>query len=199
MRVAKTLQDLRVTVTDLDPGRADLTGAKKLLGFIPGGNKARAVLREVPVGPEAGSTRSSRRSPPVRTSLRRDNAAIEQEKANLWETMGRLTEYATLAGALDTATQSKVEQARVSDPSAADALTSDALFPIRQRRQDLMTQIAVSVQGYLALEMVRKNNIEPDQGRRPRADDDRLGAADGGHRGAGAGEPEGWCSTRSTP
>ncbi|GAB3674087.1 toxic anion resistance protein [Angustibacter aerolatus] len=159
VRVAKTLQDLRVTVTDLDPGRADLTGAKKLLGFIPGGNKlARYFEKYQSAQKQLDAIIKALAS--GQDELRRDNAAIEQEKANLWETMGRLTEYATLAGALDTATQSKVEQLRVSDPSAADALTSDALFPIRQRRQDLMTQIAVSVQGYLALEMVRKNNIE---------------------------------------
>jgi uncharacterized protein YaaN involved in tellurite resistance len=34
------------------------------------------------------------------------------------------------------------------------------LFAIRQRRQDIMTQMAVAVQGYLALDLVRKNNIE---------------------------------------
>ena len=34
------------------------------------------------------------------------------------------------------------------------------LFPIRQRRQDLTTQITVSVQGYLALDVIRKNNLE---------------------------------------
>jgi len=42
----------------------------------------------------------------------------------------------------------------------ANALTSDALFAIRQRRQDLMTQMAVSVQGYMALDLIRKNNLE---------------------------------------
>lgn len=92
--------------------------------------------------------------------LRQDNAAIEQEKANLWAAMGKLTEYATLAKALDAAVQTKVDQLRVSDPAAADALASDALFPIRQRQQDLLTQLAVSVQGYLALDLVRKNNLE---------------------------------------
>jgi uncharacterized protein YaaN involved in tellurite resistance len=34
------------------------------------------------------------------------------------------------------------------------------LFPIRQRRQDLMTQMAVNVQGYMALDLIRRNNIE---------------------------------------
>jgi uncharacterized protein YaaN involved in tellurite resistance len=34
------------------------------------------------------------------------------------------------------------------------------LFSVRQKRQDLMTQLAVSVQGYLALDVIRKNNVE---------------------------------------
>ncbi|MGI8665798.1 MAG: toxic anion resistance protein, partial [Jatrophihabitans sp.] len=90
-----------------------------------------------------------------------DNAAIETEKANMWTTMGKLSEYNELAGALDAAVEQKVAQleaaARTED---ATIMRSDALFPIRQRRQDLMTQMAVNVQGYMALDLIRKNNIE---------------------------------------
>jgi uncharacterized protein YaaN involved in tellurite resistance len=158
-RVAGTLTELRQTVTELDPARADLKGAKKILGMIPGGNKLRryferyqsaqkqldAIIKALDSGQD---------------ELRKDNAAIEQEKANLWAAMGKLTEYATLAKALDGAVQTKVEALKVSDPDRANIVTSDALFPIRQRQQDLLTQLAVSVQGYLALDLVRKNNIE---------------------------------------
>ncbi|WP_197422079.1 toxic anion resistance protein, partial [Sphingomonas sp. CCH9-H8] len=35
-----------------------------------------------------------------------------------------------------------------------------ALFYTRQRTQDLLTQMAVTVQGYLALDLVKKNNVE---------------------------------------
>ena len=42
----------------------------------------------------------------------------------------------------------------------ANAVQSDAQFPIRQRRQDILTQLAVSAQGYLALDLVKKNNVE---------------------------------------
>jgi uncharacterized protein YaaN involved in tellurite resistance len=34
------------------------------------------------------------------------------------------------------------------------------LFYVRQKHQDLVTQLAVSIQGYLAIDLVRKNNIE---------------------------------------
>jgi uncharacterized protein YaaN involved in tellurite resistance len=158
-KVARTLLDLRTTITDLDPARAELTGVKKIFGMIPGGNKlmhyferyesAQKQLDAIITALISGQD-----------ELLKDNAAIEQERANLWATMGKLGEYATLSAALDDATAARADQVRASDPRLADALTSDALFPIRQRRQDLTTQIAVSVQGYLALDMIRKNNLE---------------------------------------
>jgi len=159
-RVSKTLVDLRSTVTELDPRRADLTGLKKVLKWVPGGDKvdryfakyqsAQAHLNAIIKALDSGQD-----------ELRKDNASIETEKANMWTTMGKLSEYNELAAALDGAVESKVVEleaaARTED---ANVLRSDALFPIRQRRQDLMTQMAVNVQGYMALDLVRKNNIE---------------------------------------
>ncbi len=158
-KVAKTLLELRTTITELDPARADLTGARKILGMIPGGNRLiryfeRYQSAQKQLDAIIGALISGQ------DELLKDNASIEQERANLWVTMGKLGEYATLSAALDDATAARAEQVRASDSRLAEALTADALFPIRQRRQDLMTQIAVSVQGYLALDMIRKNNLE---------------------------------------
>jgi uncharacterized protein YaaN involved in tellurite resistance len=158
-RVAGTLAELRQTVTELDPARADLKGARKLLGMIPFGNKLAAYFQRYQSAQKQLDA-IIKALDSGQDELRKDNAAIEQEKANLWAAMGKLTEYATLAKALDGAVQQKIDTVRVSNPQTADALTSDALFPIRQRQQDLLTQLAVSVQGYLALDLVRKNNIE---------------------------------------
>jgi len=161
-RVSNTLVDLRSTVTDLDPNRADLTGVKKVLKWMPGGDRvdryfakyqsAQSHLNAIIKALDSGQD-----------ELRKDNASIETEKANMWTTMGKLGEYNELAGALDAAVESKVaelEAASRPGPEDANVLRSDALFPIRQRRQDLMTQMAVNVQGYMALDLVRKNNLE---------------------------------------
>jgi uncharacterized protein YaaN involved in tellurite resistance len=158
-RVAHTLVELRETVTDLDPGNADLKGSRKLLGKLPFGNRLSAYFQRYQSAQKQLDA-IIRALDSGQDELRKDNAAIEQEKANLWAAMGKLTEYATLAKALDGAVTAKIDALRPSSPSAAEALTSDALFPIRQRQQDLLTQLAVSVQGYLALDLVRKNNIE---------------------------------------
>ena len=159
-RVANTLVDLRTTVTDLDPNRADLTGVKKVLKWLPGGDKiqryfakyesAQSHLNAIIKALESGQD-----------DLRKDNAAIETEKANMWTTMGKLSEYNQLAAALDDAVTQKVAQLQAAgNTESAEALKADALFAIRQRRQDIMTQMAVSVQGYMALDLVRKNNLE---------------------------------------
>src|SRR5207248_6793059 len=53
-----------------------------------------------------------------------------------------------------------IAERQVTDPEQARALNEDALFYVRQKRQDLLTQLAVTVQGYLALDLIRKNNLE---------------------------------------
>jgi uncharacterized protein YaaN involved in tellurite resistance len=159
-RVATTLNELRNTVTDLDPNRADLTGAKKILKWIPGGDKIQKYFQKY----ESAQTQLNAIIKSLESGqddLRKDNAAIETEKANMWTTMGKLSEYNALASALDTAVTEKIAELEVAgNTEAANTLKSDALFAIRQRRQDIMTQMAVSVQGYMALDLVRKNNIE---------------------------------------
>ncbi len=159
-RVAGTLAELRHTVADLDPGQADLRGARKVFKFLPGGDKLRAYFdRYQSAQQHLDSIIRSLDS--GKDELRKDNAAIEAERANMWSLMGKLSEYVTLAAALDRATEAQVASlqaaGRVED---ANTLTSDALFPIRQRRQDILTQLAVAVQGYLALDLVKKNNVE---------------------------------------
>jgi uncharacterized protein YaaN involved in tellurite resistance len=159
-RVAGTLNELRTTITDLDPNRADLTGARKVLKWLPGGDRLQKYFQKY----ETAQTQLNAIIKSLESGqddLRKDNAAIETEKSNMWTTMGKLSEYNQLAAALDEAVANKVAELEAGGSAeAANALKSDALFAIRQRRQDIMTQMAVSVQGYMALDLVRKNNIE---------------------------------------
>jgi uncharacterized protein YaaN involved in tellurite resistance len=54
----------------------------------------------------------------------------------------------------------KAGELELSDPAKAKAIRETALFYVRQRHQDLLTQMAVTVQGYLAMDLVKKNNVE---------------------------------------
>ncbi len=158
-KVANTLVQLRRQVEDLDPGRNDVTGVKKLLGMIPFGDKLRDYFAKY-ASAQHNLNKIIQALMSGQDELRKDNASIEGEKKNLWDMMNKLQEYAVLAASLDAALDDHIDTVAASDPQKANQLKADMLFAVRQKHQDLLTQLAVAAQGYLALEMVRKNNIE---------------------------------------
>ena len=89
-----------------------------------------------------------------------DNAAIDVERQKLWEAMGNLEQMIHISKTLDERLEDKAAELDATDPAKAKAIRETALFYVRQRTQDLLTQMAVSVQGYLALDLVKKNNVE---------------------------------------
>ncbi|MFV0922570.1 toxic anion resistance protein [Sphingomonas parapaucimobilis] len=158
--VGKDLTELRRVVESLDPGRqGNLSAPRKLLGILPFGNKMRdyfdgyrssqthiaAILKSLSSG---------------RDELLMDNAAIDTERANLWSAMGRLEQMIHLSKAMDAKLEDAANELDHTDPVKAKAIRETALFYTRQRTQDLLTQMAVTVQGYLALDLVKKNNVE---------------------------------------
>jgi uncharacterized protein YaaN involved in tellurite resistance len=157
-QVANQLVALRRTIVDLDPKQAT-SGARKLLGLIPFGDKLRDYFAKYQSA-QKHIDDIIRALKSGQDELLKDNAAIEGEKTNLWETMSRLQEYAVLAAAIDSALEDQIMRIELAEPEKATALKSDALFGVRQKHQDLLTQLAVSAQGYLALDLVRKNNVE---------------------------------------
>jgi uncharacterized protein YaaN involved in tellurite resistance len=92
--------------------------------------------------------------------LRKDVAAIEQEKANLWDIMGRLQQIIHATRQLDTALENRLAEIEAEDPDRARVIREEVLFYVRQKEQDLLTQLAVSVQGYMALDVIRTNDLE---------------------------------------
>lgn len=158
-QVGKGLVELRRTVEDLDPKDLGKLTGRKLLSKLPFGNALRDFVSKyqsanVNINKIVVSLRSGQ------DELRRDNVAIQNERTQLWTTMGKLQEYAVLAEALDHAVEERIAQVALTDPDGANALRADVLFPVRQKNQDLLTHLAVCVQGYLALDTVRRNNEE---------------------------------------
>jgi uncharacterized protein YaaN involved in tellurite resistance len=157
-RVGSSLVELRRTVEDLDP-RDGAGRGRRFLSKLPGGNKlrdhvAKYASSQATLNRIVGSLRSGQ------DELRRDNAALHGERTRLWETMGKLQEYAVLTEALDAAVERRATAVESTDATQADALRADVLFPVRQKHQDLLTQLAVCAQGYLAMDVVRRNNDE---------------------------------------
>ncbi len=155
--VGKTLLELRRTVEDLDPSQAQ--GARKWLDMLPFGDKMTDYFRKYQSAQSQlnGILHSLRNG---QDELTKDNVALNLEKTNLWAVMGRLNQYLYVAERLDTKLAARIAELELSDPEAAKALSQDVLFYVRQKHQDLLTQLAVSIQSYLAIDIIIKNNIE---------------------------------------
>ncbi|WP_030540205.1 toxic anion resistance protein [Sphingobium sp. DC-2] len=159
-KVGADLAELRRTVEDLDPGkRGNLLAPRKLFGIIPFGNRMRDYFdsyksAQSHINGILGSLASGK------DVLIKDNAAIDVERQNMWAAMGRLEQMIHISKTLDARLKAKALELDSTDPAKAKAIRESALFYIRQRTQDLLTQMAVTVQGYLALDLVKKNNVE---------------------------------------
>ncbi|MFD9698830.1 toxic anion resistance protein [Lentzea sp. NPDC059081] len=158
-QLSTSLAELRRSVKELDPADLSKLTGRKVLGFLPGGNAARGLLARLraadePVNRIVLKLRSGQ------DALKRDNAAIKGERQRLWDLMAKLSQDAALAAAMDEAVERQVAILDLADPARAQALRAEVLFGLRQRHQDLLTQLAVCAQGYLALDVVRRNNDE---------------------------------------
>ena len=155
--VPQTLLDLRRTVESLDPSQTE--GAKKFLGFLPRSAKLEDYFRKY----ESSQTQLDKIITALengREALLRDNADLAVEKQNLWVTIGRLRQYIYMVTALDAKLVAEVDRVRAVDEERASAIESEILFYVRQKHQDLLTQLAVAINGYLAIDLIRRNNLE---------------------------------------
>lgn len=158
--IAKSLTELRGIVEDLDPSKKELmSGSRKFLGIIPYGNKVQDYFRQY----ESSQKHINAVVESLyngKDELLKDNAVIEQEKVNMWAMMQSLRQYIYVGKQIDTQLESKIDELKATDPEKARIVQEEMLFYVRQKNQDFLTQLAVNVQGYLALDMIRKNNME---------------------------------------
>lgn len=155
--VGKTLLELRRTVEDLDPSGAH--GTRKWLDWLPFGDKVTDYFRRY----QSAQTQLNAILHSLRNGqdeLTKDNVALNLEKTNLWGIMGRLNQYIYIAERLDAKMTAKIAELQLTDPESATAMSQDVLFYVRQKHQDLLTQLAVSIQSYLAIDVIIKNNLE---------------------------------------
>jgi uncharacterized protein YaaN involved in tellurite resistance len=158
--VGADLAELRRTVEELDPGRqGNMSSGRKFLGIIPFGNSLKKYFDSYQSSQGHIQAILARLSS-GKDELLMDNAAIDVERQKLWEAMGALEQMIHISRALDTRLEETAADFDATDPAKAKALRESALFYVRQRTQDLLTQMAVTVQGYLALDLVKKNNVE---------------------------------------
>ncbi len=158
--IGADLTELRRTVEKLDPGaNGKMMTKRKFLGIIPFGNRINNYFD----GYRSSQTHISailNRLASGKDELLMDNAAIDTERTGLWKTMHRLEQMIHISKQLDKSLEDKANELDASEPAKSKAIRETALFYTRQRTTDLLTQMAVTVQGYLALDLVKKNNVE---------------------------------------
>lgn len=158
--IAKSLTELRSVVEDLDPSRqGSLSSPRKFLGIIPMGKSVQDYFRKY----QSSQTHINAIIESLyhgKDELIKDNASIEQEKVNMWALMQSLRQYIYVGRKIDERLEQKIGELEATDPEKARVVKEELLFYVRQKNMDFLTQLAVNIQGYLALDMIRKNNLE---------------------------------------
>lgn len=152
----KAVQAMRHQLDQLDPGKeGDLLTQNKLLGILPYGDKLKAYFRRFQSA--AGQMQAVLQQLYVaRDDLQRDVVDIDASRNKLWEALQKLKAAARFAEQLDSRLAGQVATLRASDEQRARALEQEVLYYARQNLQDLLTQQAVCVNGYLSLEVLKK-------------------------------------------
>lgn len=154
--LARQLADLRKAAAGLDPSRIKASGERsvrdemaELDRYFERFGKAQPRLEEL-----LGSLTQGR------LALEQDNAAILNEQSSLGTEMETLRQYAFLAARLDEQLATRIGAATGPHEARVEALRLDVLPVVRQRRQEILTQLAIVMQGYAALRIVEDNNAE---------------------------------------
>jgi uncharacterized protein YaaN involved in tellurite resistance len=156
----KAIAAIRGQLDELNPGKdGDLLQPNKLFGIIPYGNKLQAYFRKY----QSASSQLSQAMNQLyaaRDDVQRDVADIEATRGKLWDAMQQLSAAIHFARTLDTQLADKVNALKGTDPVRAKALEQEVLFYARQNLADIQTQQAVCVNGYLALDVLKKTGRE---------------------------------------
>ncbi len=156
--VAKGLLDLQREIKDLDPSMIDFakTGIfgkffNPLRSYFAKYQKADSIINDIIISLEKG-----------KTTLKNDNTTLEIERQTLRDLTKKLTKEVEMGASMDDAIAKDIENAnaRNEDPEKIKFVTEEVQFPLRQRVMDMQQMIVVNQQGIMAIEVVRRNNLE---------------------------------------
>jgi uncharacterized protein YaaN involved in tellurite resistance len=156
--VAKGLGELQLQLKDLDPSAIDFM-KRGFLGkffnpiraYFQQYEKADSVINHIITTLNAG-----------KQSLKDDNTTLLIEQQALRELTKRLQKEIQLGSFMDEAIEAQIAaaKARDEDPDKIRFITEEVLFPLRQRTMDMQAMMAVNQQGFIAFEVVMRNNKE---------------------------------------
>jgi uncharacterized protein YaaN involved in tellurite resistance len=154
--VAKGLMDLQQELKGLNPGLVDFR-PPGILGklydpvraYFAKFQKADQVIEEI-----IGSLDEGKRT------LIADNKTLDLEQEEMRNLTKKLIKEVQLGALMDELIEKWIEaaKARNEDREKVKLVEEEILFPLRQRRMDMETMIAVNQQGVIAIELVIRNN-----------------------------------------
>lgn len=160
--VANALVDLKLKVEELDPAQFNFSPGwfTRTLGFLPfigqpikryftRYESADTVLHAIKASLEKGQQQ-----------LQRDNITLRDDQAVMNDLTKRLEKAVQLGQLIDLKLEAKLERETSAGDQRHKFIQEEILFPLRQRIQDLQQQMVVNQQGFLAIEMIIRNNKE---------------------------------------
>jgi uncharacterized protein YaaN involved in tellurite resistance len=160
--VATALVDLSVKLDELDPGKFDfspgwfgnLVGRLPFIGtpvqkYFTMYESAQTIIAHIMQSLKDG-----------KEMLKRDNAALMQDQADMRNLTIKLAESVKLGILIDQKISDSLNTDALLDEDKRRYMEEELLFPLRQRIQDLQQQLVVNQQGVIATEVVIRNNKE---------------------------------------
>lgn len=156
--VAKGLEDLSREMKDLDPSMVDF--AKKgplskifnpVRSYFNKYQSADATIAQIVKSLEKGAG-----------ILKDDNTTLEFEVASMRDLTKQLNQKICMGQELDDYISANVKALRENggDEDRIRFLEEEVLFPLRQRMIDFNQMLAVNQNGIIAMEVIRRNNLE---------------------------------------
>lgn len=156
--VAKGLEELSLKMRELDPSGLDFTKTG-ILGKVF--NPVRRYFERFKTADAeiAGIVKTLEKG---RSVLKNDNTTLEIEQAAMRDLTKQLTQKIEIGSQLDSYLANAIENARVSGDSEERVkfVEEEIIFPLRQRLMDFQQLLVVNQQGIIAMEVIRKNNLE---------------------------------------
>ena len=157
--VAKSLEELAIKMRDLDPSAVDFARTGFLAKIF---NPVRRYFERYKTADAEIATivESLERG---KTTLKDDNVTLELEEDSMRALTQQLRQQIEMATDLDNYLSNAVEKAKSEEGADADRIKfveEEVIFPLRQKILDFQQLLAVNQQGIIAMNIVRRNNLE---------------------------------------
>ena len=156
--VAKGLEDLAIKMRDLDPSGIDFMKGgpmgrlfNPVRRYFDRYKSADAEIAEIVKSLDKG-----------RDTLRKDNVTLELEAGSMRDLTKQLNQRLAMAQDLDAYLSNAVDNYRAQggDEDKTRFIEEEVIFPLRQKIMDFQQLLVVNQQGIVAMEVIRKNNLE---------------------------------------